>query len=70
MSQEELKEAQRNLEAEIYRLQKMDERKITDEDMSRAQKLKIKALEEEHKVMKRNVLMDSILTSRAEIMII
>jgi len=38
--------------------------------MSRAQKLKIKALEEEHKVMKRNVLMDSILTSRAEIMII
>ena len=36
MQVEEMLEAQRNLESEIYRLEKMDERKITDEDLSRA----------------------------------
>lgn len=36
MQVEEMLEAQRNLEAEIFRLEKMDERKITDEDLSRA----------------------------------
>ena len=45
---EEMLEAQRNLESEIFRLEKMDERKITDADLSRAQKLKIKQMEQEH----------------------
>ena len=48
MQVEEMLEAQRNLESEIFRLEKMDERKITDEDLSRAQKLKIKHMEQEH----------------------
>lgn len=65
-----MKEAQQDLEREIVRLQKIDERKITDEDLSKAQKLKIKALEQEHKAMRRNVLMDSILFNRACIIII
>ena len=54
----------------MYLLQKVDERKITDEDVSRAQKLRIKALEEEHKTLKRNVLLDSVLTSSAEIAVL
>ena len=37
--------------------------------MSNAQKLRVKALQEEYRSMKRNVLMDSILTSRAEIIV-
>ena len=49
------------------RLKEVNERKITDEDMSRANKLRIKALEEEQRRMKRNVLLDSILTARAQI---
>ena len=40
------------MEAEIYRLEKMDERKITDEDLSRAQKLKITSMEQEHLQMR------------------
>ena len=47
MSQAELQAEKKSLEDEIYRLRKIDERKITDEDLSRAQKLKIKALKEE-----------------------
>lgn len=48
LQMDEMLEAQKNLEDEIFRLEKMDERKITDEDVSRAQKLKIKMLEQEH----------------------
>jgi len=70
MQVEEMLEAQRNLESEIYRLEKMDERKITDEDLSRAQKLKIKSMEQEHLQMRRNVLLDSILFNRSSTVII
>ena len=38
--------------------------------MSLANKLRIKALEEEHKSMKRNVLVDSVLTASAEIAVL
>lgn len=67
---EEMLEAQRNLESEIFRLEKMDERKITDADLSRAQKLKIKQMEQEHLQMRRNVLLDSILFNRSSTVII
>jgi hypothetical protein len=60
-------QAQKDLELEIRRLKEVNERKITDEDMSAANKLKVKALEEEQRRMKRNVLLDSILTARAQI---
>jgi len=40
-------QAQKDLELEIRRLKEVNERKITDEDMSAANKLKVKALEEE-----------------------
>ena len=60
-------EAQKELELEIRRLKEVNERKITDEDMSKANKLKVKALEEEQRRMKRNVLLDSIRTARAQI---
>ena len=66
-SELEMVQAQRELEQEIRRLKEVNERKITDEDMSRANKLRIKALEEEQRRMKRNVLLDSILTARAQI---
>lgn len=36
LQREEMLEAQKNLEDEILRLEQMDERKITDEDVSRA----------------------------------
>lgn len=36
MSQAELKAEKKNLEDEIYRLGKIDARKITDEDLSKA----------------------------------
>lgn len=48
----------------------IDERKITDVEVSNAHKLQIQALVAEQKEMQRKLLLDHILTSRAEIQIL
>lgn len=61
---------QQRFEAEIQKLKATDERKITDVEVSNAHKLQIQALMAEQKEMQRKLLLDHILTSRAEIQIL
>ena len=61
---------QQRFEAEIQKLKAIDERKITDVEVSNAHKPQIQALVAEQKEMQRKLLLDHILTSRAEIQIL
>ena len=60
----------KDIEDEIIKLQKIIERKITSDEIKNHQRMKIKALEEEHNIMRKNVLLDSILYNRAQVVVI
>jgi hypothetical protein len=61
---------QNDYEEEIVRLRNLNQKKITDVEVQHAQELQIKAVQEEKKYLQKSLLLDSILSDRAEIQIL
>lgn len=69
-TKEKLLEMQKEYEDEITRLRNLNQKKITDVEVIHAQELQIKAVQEEKKWLQKSLLLDSILSDRAEVQVL